>query len=81
MARVRRFFTNLFVNLLIAMAVVISIIAVPLSVVAFLFTAATANSDPNEQYEAVIMFVLMMGVIGVVVAAWAVLRNRQRSIQ
>jgi type VI protein secretion system component VasK len=81
MARVRRFFTNLFANLLIAMAVIISIIAVPLSVVAFLFTAATASSGPNEQYEPVIMFVVMIGVIGAVLAAWAVFRNRQRSIQ
>ncbi|WP_395449939.1 hypothetical protein ACHMW7_09075 [Aminobacter sp. UC22_36] len=81
MARVRQFFTNLFVNLLIAVAVVISIVAIPLSVAAFLFTAATANSDPNEQYEPVIMFVVMIGVIVGVVAAWMVFRNRQRSIQ
>ncbi|MCX8572826.1 MULTISPECIES: hypothetical protein [Hyphomicrobiales] len=81
MARARRFFIDLFANLGIAIAVIISIIAVPLSVAAFLFTAATASGDPNEQHEPIVMFVVMLGVIGIVFTGWTIFRIRQRSAQ
>ena len=81
MARLRRIVTNLFVSLFMAIAIIISIIAVPLSVAAFLFTAATASSDPNEQHEPVIIFAMMVCVIGIVVAGWTVVRIRRRPVQ
>jgi len=53
----------------------------PLSVAAFLFTAATASGDPNEQHEPIVMFVVMLGVIGIVFTGWTIFRIRQRSAQ
>lgn len=47
-----------------------SIGVVSVSVAVFMFAAATSVSDPGEQGELVILFVLMMLAIGGVMGGW-----------